>query len=388
MCGVRLATVQGTYVGYGSLINRFEHLGEYIKSLFTFIAPASSDSASPIGDGVVDAGAETVGPLLCRRSLRGLWLLLVLWALLVPWRVLAGTWTALTHTAPSDIGTMLLLSDGTVLAQQSGISSGWYRLTPDTNGSYVTGTWSTLASMHSTRLYYSSQVLTNGRVFVAGAEYGTGWDTAEVYDPVSNTWTQVPVPPGLLDTNNVVQSNGQNTAGFIDMISETLANGDVLMAPVEPATCGETVLYSPASNTCSQGPSVLNACNQDEASWVKLPDNSILTIDPFGTETERYIPSLNEWVEDATVSVYLWSTNYELGAAFLLPTGQAFFLGGNGHTALYTPTGTTSPGHLDDGPQHSQWAGNQRCAGSHDNRWQCPVRRWLRLDIQRTDVLL
>jgi len=245
---------------------------------------------------------------------------------------------------------MLLLSDGTVLAERSGISSDWYRLTPDTNGSYVTGTWSTLASMHSTRLYYSSQVLTNGRVFFAGAEYGTGWDTAEVYDPVSNAWTQITVPPGLLDTNNVVGSDGSDSAGFLDMISEILANGDVLMAPVGPASCGETVIYSPDTNTCLQGPSVLNACDQDETSWVKLPDNSILTIDPFGTETERYIPSLNQWVEDATVSQDLWSTNDELGAGFLLPTGQVFFLGGNGQTALYAPTGTSSPGTWTTGP--------------------------------------
>jgi len=262
----------------------------------------------------------------------------------------AGTWTALAHRAPGSIGTMLLLSDGTVMAQQAGISTGWYRLTPDTNGSYVTGTWSTLAAMNSTRLYYSSQVLTNGRVFVAGAEYGTGWDTAEVYDPVSNTWTQVTVPPDLLDTNNVVQSNGQNTAGFLDMVSEILANGEVLMAPVEPAYCAETVIYDPNTNTCAVGPTLLNACNEDEASWVKLPDNSILTVDPFGTESERYIPSLNGWVNDATVPVSLWNANYELGAALLLPTGQAFYLGGNGHTVLYTPSGSSSPGAWTTGP--------------------------------------
>jgi len=35
---------------------------------------------------------------------------------------------------------------------------------------------------------------------------------------------------------------------------------------------------------------------QDEASWVKLPDDSILTIDPFGTLSERYIPASNSWV--------------------------------------------------------------------------------------------
>jgi hypothetical protein len=46
----------------------------------------------------------------------------------------------------------------------------------------------------------------------------------------------------------------------------------------------------------------------------------------------------------------LWSTNDELGAGFLLPTGQVFFLGGNGQTALYAPTGTSSPGTWTTGP--------------------------------------
>ena len=68
---------------------------------------------------------------------------------------------------------MLLLPDGTVMAANSDESNAWYRLTP-IHGGYVTGTWTTLAAMHDTRLYYSSEVLTNGQVFVAGSEYGTG----------------------------------------------------------------------------------------------------------------------------------------------------------------------------------------------------------------------
>lgn len=246
----------------------------------------------------------------------------------------AGTWTPLAHTAPSTIGTMLLLTDGTVLAQQSDVSNAWYRLTPDTNGSYVTGTWSTLAFAHYTRLYYSSDVLRDGRVFVAGGEYGSGSNTAEAYDPVANVWTTLP-------------ASGQD---FIDSISKMVANGNILVAPVFPSSYGGTEIFLPASNTWSNGPTLFRGEDQDEASWVKLPDDSILTIDPYGTNSERYIPSQNQWINDALLPVDVWSTNYEIGAAFLLPTGQAFFLGANGHTALYTPTGTTSPGTWTAGP--------------------------------------
>jgi hypothetical protein len=105
--------------------------------------------------------------------------------LLQRWAEAGGTWTTLANPAPNSISLMLLLSDGTVMAA-NGDGTAWYRLTPDVHGSYVNGTWTTLAPMHDTRLYFSSDVLKDGRVFVAGAEYGTGSATAEVYDPLSN----------------------------------------------------------------------------------------------------------------------------------------------------------------------------------------------------------
>src|SRR5262249_24523647 len=40
----------------------------------------------------------------------------------------------------------------------------------------------------------------------------------------------------------------------------------------------------------------------------------------------------------------------ELGAALLLPSGKAFYLGSTGHTALYTPSGSASPGTWVAGP--------------------------------------
>ena len=96
-----------------------------------------------------------------------------------------GTWTALTHIAPNpNLGGMLVLSDGTILCKTSsgttdGIGNLYNRLTPDASGSYANGTWSSIAAMHNTRLYYSSQVLKDGRVYVAGGEYGTGGSSGE-----------------------------------------------------------------------------------------------------------------------------------------------------------------------------------------------------------------
>jgi hypothetical protein len=266
---------------------------------------------------------------------------------------LAGTWTALAHTAPGGVNLMLQLSDGTIMAANnngSTIGSGWFRLTPDSSGSYINGTWSNLAGMHDTRLYYSAQVLMDGRVFIAGGEYGTGGPRAEVYNPLTNIWTQINPPTSVLDPsqNSPVTGSPQQ---FYDSNSEILADGSVLISPVMPKVSGTPVIYNPNTNTWSTGPHYVRGVYQDEASWVKLPDDSILTIDPFGPNSERYIPSTNTWVNDGVVPISLYDPfGSELGGALLLPNGKAFFLGSTGHTALYTPSGTTSPGNWIAGP--------------------------------------
>src|SRR5262249_44531013 len=93
--------------------------------------------------------------------------------------LLSGTWNLVTTNAPGTVGTMMLLSDGTVMTQQGGNSSqslatnSWYRLSPSLSGTYVDGSWSSsaIASMSLQRLWYASNVLPGGKVFVVGGEY-------------------------------------------------------------------------------------------------------------------------------------------------------------------------------------------------------------------------
>lgn len=237
----------------------------------------------------------------------------------------SGTWTAITGYPPAGAGPMLLLPDGTVMVQ-SNQGNQWSRLTPDNTGSYVIGTWTALATMHDTRLYFSSQVLKDGRVFVAGAEYGTGGTTAEVYDPKTNKWTLTP-------------SAGVN---FYDSISETLPNGNILVGPVFSSS---TSIYNITTNTWSTGPNPRNG--QDEVAWVKLPDDSIFCPDSNGN-AERYIPGSNQWIADATPPVALYSGG-ETGSGHLLADGTVFFRGCY-HTAIYTPSGTAALGTWSAGP--------------------------------------
>lgn len=240
-----------------------------------------------------------------------------------------GTWSALTHQAPETIGYALLLSDGTVMAQ--GYSNNtWYRLTPDSKGHYVNGTWTQLASMHDTRLYFFAQLVKDGRVVLGGGEYGTGGPKSEYYDPLTNTWTAISSP-------------GVN---WYDGNSEILPNGNVVTAPVfgEPGT----LVFDLTTSSWSTGSGMLGG--QDEAAWVKLPDESILTIDPFGTNTERYIPATNSWIRDTPCPVNLFGYGGELGGGYLLPNGKAIFFGAVSHTAIYTPSGSTAHGSWTLGP--------------------------------------
>ena len=247
-----------------------------------------------------------------------------------------GTWTPVAAVAPhANLGHMLLLSDGTVICKSNGgpaYGNIWDKLTPDAQGSYVNGTWSTITPMNDTRLFFSSQVLMDGRVYVAGGEYGTGLATGEVYNPLTNVWTSTPSPGG-----NVSDAN-----------SEILPDGRVLQALVAGALTG-TSIYNPTTNTYVTGPTAHGIHN--ESSWVKLPDNSILYVDRLTTSSERYIPATNTWIVDANLPVSLYDPyGDETGAGFLLPDGRAFFLGSMGHTAYYTPSGSTSPGVWAAGP--------------------------------------
>ena len=80
---------------------------------------------------------------------------------------MAGTWQPLNNQPQFGASTMLLLTDGTVMAQ-AGCSTNWWKLVPDATGSYVNGSWIRLADAPNAPLYYASAVLADGRVFVAG----------------------------------------------------------------------------------------------------------------------------------------------------------------------------------------------------------------------------
>ena len=260
-------------------------------------------------------------------------LVLTVFTLLIAFGAQAGgTWSPVLPSPPTGVNNCILLSDGTVLGMDG--SGDCCRLTPDIHGSYLNGTWSQLAAMNNGRLFFSSQLLTNGDLWVAGGEDGPGGSHSEVYDPLNNVWTEVPDPNP--DPN------------FADSISEILPDGNPLVCPVYSSTV--CLIYNVATNGWQTAAPV--HASQDEADWVKLPDDNILTIDAFSQNSEHYVPSLNEWITDGTVPVPLFDSSLgELGNGHLLPNGTVFYIGSTTNTAIYTPGATaTNAGSWVAGP--------------------------------------
>ena len=273
--------------------------------------------------------------------------------------VLTGTWSAVANGIPggNGVGTMLLLSDGSVMAHEGNdaISRNWYKLTPDSSGSYANGTWTTLATMNSQRLFYGSAVLPDGRVFVVGGEYtlpgapATESNTGEIYDPIADTWTPIATAP-------------VNQVG--DASCEVLADGNVLVGPVQSK---QTYIYNVASDSWSEGATLPHGDINAEETWVKLSDGSILSYANSGFSSgqgQRYVPdpggdhSLDTWVDAGDVPVRLESKGGamnivpEIGGAVRLADGRVFYAGASGNTALYSPPVTADgTGSWVAGPQ-------------------------------------
>jgi hypothetical protein len=259
---------------------------------------------------------------------------------------MAGTWQDLTNAPSFNAGTMLLLTDGTVLchdepnnATVSG-SKHWWKLTPDSTGSYRNGTWTQLKDGPNSPLYFACSILRDGRVFIAGGEYnGTSTQVellaAEIYDPVTNNWKTLSTPAGWTQIG--------------DTPSCVLTDGRVLLGDIGG---NRTAIYDPAADNWTAGPTK-DDTRCTEETWVLLPDQTVLCIEcDRQPRAEKYVMAGNTWVTAGNTPVTLIDTaSDEVGSALALPDGRAFCIGATNHTALYTPPPIANqPGSWAAGP--------------------------------------
>ena len=275
-----------------------------------------------------------------RTSLFVVWLAAVTFLIPALATAAGGTWTALNNAPPLGVNNCLLLTDGTVLAMNG--AGQCERLTPDIHGSYINGTWKILQTMNSSRLFFASDVLTNGNVFVAGGEYGDAnhYD-AELYDTLGNTWTVVP--------------GSSPNFGYSDSPSEMLPNGMLLVSDSQSTYN----FYNVAANAMIHG----GSCgDMNEACWLKLANQAIFTVDNYGGGAEHYVSTTGNWVVDAAST----PSGFQGGddENYLLPNGHVFHAGSVANTGLYTPGATvSSAGTLVNGPTLPGVGTNQLVAG-------------------------
>src|SRR5438477_8286264 len=254
----------------------------------------------------------------------------------------AGTWTATNNAPPSPVAHALLLTDGSVLVNSYFFHShvdSWYRLVPDSTGSYINGTWVAAGNLPSgyNPLYFASAVASTGQVVVMGGEYNNGvgvWTTlGAYYTPATHTWARLPSPPGW------------TTVG--DAQSVILPNGTFMLANC--CSTQESILSISAGKPVWTATGTGKFDENDEEGWTLLPGGKILTVDAYvGSDCchlgyQIYNPATGAWTTPSnnTVVNLVDPGSFELGPMVLLPNGTVFAAGATTNNAIYTvATGT------------------------------------------------
>ncbi len=237
----------------------------------------------------------------------------------------ANGWQQLSHQPTGrKASTAFLLMDGRVLMNDN-LSTKWWILTPTITGSYTDGTWSAAATANDSRLYYASGVLGDGRVIIAGGEYGTGTDTIEIYDPVLDTWTLVAKPTGW--------------GSIADAPSVVLPDGRFMLAEYFTP---RVAIYDPKTNAWTSAADKLNSSSVEET-WTVLPDGTVLSVDcPGHPGSELYDPVADTWTSLGNTPVDLVDGILEIGSALMMNNGEVVCFGATPHVCHYTPS--TTPG--------------------------------------------
>ena len=210
----------------------------------------------------------------------------------------------------------------------------------------ATGTWTVTGSMITPRYGHAATLLLNGKVLVEGgipvnSSTGTATNSAELYDPVSGTWT----------------NTGAMNGAHYDHTATLLPDGKVLVVGgsdhYNGAGTNSAELYDPVSGTWSYTGTMNDARVVHSATL--LPSGKVMVAGGAGTNALS-TPGIYECL--ASVELYdpatgTWGMTSELNiarnghSATLLPNGKVLIAGGfNSHFSY--PTDYVSSAELYD----------------------------------------
>ncbi len=201
--------------------------------------------------------------------------------------------------------------------------------------------WTPTGSMGTSRGEFTGTLLLDGRVLAAGGHaYPYAFDTAEVYDPATGTWTP---------TGPMIPADGCDGGGRFTHTAVRLPDGKVLVAGglsncfgVQHAVSSAEI-YDPATNAWTATSSMVSVRSGHTATL--LANGKVLVAGGFGnagsqSSSEIYNPATGTWTPTGSMNVPRgWHVAIKLTAS-----GWVLVAGGRDSTAaavasaeLYNP---------------------------------------------------
>ena len=249
---------------------------------------------------------------------------------------------AWTSAAPMSVmrssHTATLLADGRVLVTggstvSAAAAQGYVNNASAEIYDPVANTWTATAPMSVARSHHTATRLPDGKVLVVGGENALYLveASAEVYDPVANTWTATRLPP--------LSPRSQHTATLLSSGLVLIAGGfDIVNGVLTPLATAE--LYDPVlhttSSTDTHGVTTVTitggvdftattsmAFTHYGHSATRLGDGRVVIVGGTTTQTELYDPATATWTTQGATA----ATHTSHGAV-LLADGRLLVTGG------------------------------------------------------------
>jgi N-acetylneuraminic acid mutarotase len=198
----------------------------------------------------------------------------------------------------------------------------------------ATNSWSSTSPMATARGVHTATHLAdaNGRVFVAGGmgSGGTYLSSAEIFDPVSSTWT-------------TVASLATSRSGHV---AERLSSGKVLVAGGRNGTyLTSSALYDPSTNAWTTVGSMATGRYRAASAWLNIGSGKVLVSGGYNSTSgelssaEVFDPSTLAWTSAGTMSVPRSGHNATpvSGGKVLVTGGDTGLSTGTASAQLYDP---------------------------------------------------